>query len=630
MDQAQTRAPFGTLLGVAPGGVPVYSSNYDVGAEELDRSDFVSLVDDIYMGYKWQCVELARRWLYTCHGLIFEEVGMAYEIFGLTSLRDPESGKSYPLESFRNGSKRPPEVGCMIIWDEGGEFEHTGHVAIVTAVYEDRVAIIEQNNRDEVWPDGQTFSREISMRRAYDGGAWLRSPMKEGTILGWVIQTEDATHAQPDMSASALEMSLSVQVVPPQDRADGSWLNEANADEAMFAQVMHGHTLVSEPSTHYHWVAMSESLERVLKCATHDLHTMFLHATDWVLQNPEERMPPFDLPRALWSRLERSWEDRKNHMITGRFDFCATPDGVKVFEYNCDSASCYMECGKVQGRWAEQYRVEEWGDDPGEELFEQLVSAWRASEVGGAVHIMYDDHPEEAYHALYMREALEAAGIEVRTILGVDELCFGDEGQILDALGERVRWVWKTWAWETALDQIRAECEDDDANVPLRDRGTPRLADVLLNPSVRVFEPLWTLIPSNKAILPVLWHLFPGHPFLLETQFELTESLRESGYVAKPIVGRCGSNIALYSPDQGLLSSTSGKFSGKDTIYQQLMMLPRLEEHYTQLCTFCVGGAYAGTCTRVDRDPVIKSESDIWPLRVLPDKLHATLFDDEA
>ena len=185
MDQAQTRAPFGTLLGVAPGGVPVYSSNYDVGAEELDRSDFVSLVDDIYMGYKWQCVELARRWLYTCHGLIFEEVGMAYEIFGLTSLRDPESGKSYPLESFRNGSKRPPEVGCMIIWDEGGEFEHTGHVAIVTAVYEDRVAIIEQNNRDEVWPDGQTFSREISMRRAYDGGAWLRSPMKEGTILGW-------------------------------------------------------------------------------------------------------------------------------------------------------------------------------------------------------------------------------------------------------------------------------------------------------------------------------------------------------------------------------------------------------------------------------------------------------------
>ena len=144
---------------------------------------------------------------------------------------------------------------------------------------------------------------------------------------------------------------------------------------------------------------------------------------------------------------------------------------------------------------------------------------------------------------------------------------------------------------------------------------------------MRVFEPLWTLIPSNKAILPVLWQLFPGHPFLLETQLELTESLKQSGYVAKPIVGRCGNNIALYSSEQELLSSTSGKFGRRDTVYQQLMMLPELEQHYIQLCTFCVGGAYAGACTRVDRDPVIKSESDIWPLRVLSDKLHVTLFE---
>lgn len=627
MEKLQTRAPFGTLLGTAPGDVPVYSSNYEVGAESLDRSDFVSLLDDIYMGYKWQCVELARRWLYTQRGMIFEEVGMAYEIFGLTHLRTPDGREVAPLKSFRNGSRRPPEVGCMIIWDEGGEFENTGHVAIVTEVHGDRIAIIEQNNRDEVWPVGQTFSRSISMREAYDGGFWLRSPMKEGTILGWVIQTDDATYAQPDMSADEHEMSLSVQHVPEQDRAEGSWLNEANADEAMYAQVMQGHTLVSEPSTHFHWVAMSESLEKILERATHDLHTMFLHATDWVLQDPEERMTSFDLPRALWPRLLKSWEDRKNHMITGRFDFCATPAGVKVFEYNCDSASCYMECGKVQGRWADHYRVSEWGDDPGEQLFELLVEAWQGSEVGGTVHIMYDDHPEEAYHSLYMREALEAAGVQVRTILRVDELCVDAQGQILDADGEPVRWVWKTWAWETALDQIRKECEEDELGAVLRASGALRLVDVLLNNNVRVFEPLWTLIPSNKAILPVLWQLFPGHPFLLETQLELTESLKQSGYVAKPIVGRCGNNIALYSSEQELLSSTSGKFGRRDTVYQQLMMLPELEQHYIQLCTFCVGGAYAGACTRVDRDPVIKSESDIWPLRVLSDKLHVTLFE---
>jgi glutathionylspermidine synthase len=36
-----------------------------------------------------------------------------------------------------------------------------------------------------------------------------------------------------------------------------------------------------------------------------------------------------------------------------------------------------------------------------------------------------------------------------------------------------------------------------------------RLIDVLLRPEVLVFEPLWTVIPGNKAILPVLWSLFP-------------------------------------------------------------------------------------------------------------------------
>ena len=33
-----------------------------------------------------------------------------------------------------------------------------------------------------------------------------------------------------------------------------------------------------------------------------------------------------------------------------------------------------------------------------------------------------------------------------------------------------------------------------------------RLIDVLLRPEVLVYEPLWTAIPSNKAILPVLGH----------------------------------------------------------------------------------------------------------------------------
>ena len=40
-----------------------------------------------------------------------------------------------------------------------------------------------------------------------------------------------------------------------------------------------------------------------------------------------------------------------------------------------------------------------------------------------------------------------------------------------------------------------------------------------LRPEITVFEPLLATIPSNKAILPILWQLFPDNPYLLDTEF---------------------------------------------------------------------------------------------------------------
>ena len=59
-------APFGTLLGYAPGGVAIYSSDYS-SLDPRDYDDdaaFRSYIDDEYMGHKWQCVEFARRFLF--------------------------------------------------------------------------------------------------------------------------------------------------------------------------------------------------------------------------------------------------------------------------------------------------------------------------------------------------------------------------------------------------------------------------------------------------------------------------------------------------------------------------------------------------------------------------------------
>ena len=127
-----------------------------------------------------------------------------------------------------------------------------------------------------------------------------------------------------------------------------------------------------------------------------------------------------------------------------------------------------------------------------------------------------------------MRNALVQAGFQAKIIHGTEGLHWDSRGRLIDDEDNQIKTVWKTWAWETMLEQLREDATGMEVAPPIR-TGYPedkvRLIDVLLRPEVLVYEPLWTAIPSNKAILPVLWSLFPNHRYLLEAGFELTPEL---------------------------------------------------------------------------------------------------------
>jgi glutathionylspermidine amidase/synthetase len=286
-----------------------------------------------------------------------------------------------------------------------------------------------------------------------------------------------------------------------------------------------------------------------------------------------------------------------------------------------------MEAGKVQGKWARHVGLKT-GTDTGAHLFKELVKAWQDCEVDGIVHVLQDVDAEEDYHALFMKKAIEAAGFTCVRVIGLGSLTFGAQEQILDEFGNPIRWVWKTWAWETALNQLREEEKANANHQQTRGLGSaagPNLSDVLLNDQIMVYEPLWTLIPSNKAILPVLWSLFPNHPLLLNTSFELTDELIATGYVSKPIVGRCGENIQLIDADNHILADKGGAFGEREVIYQQLFTLPKINDYYVQICTFTAAGHYAGGIVRVDPSMIISKNSDCMALRTLEDDAFLTL-----
>ncbi|WP_218802632.1 bifunctional glutathionylspermidine amidase/synthase [Klebsiella quasipneumoniae] len=611
-------APFGTLLGYAPGGVAIYSSNYSsLNPQDYpDDATFRSYIGNEYMGHKWQCVEFARRFLFLTYGFVFTDVGMAYEIFSLRFLREVVNDNILPLQAFANGSRRPPIAGSLLIWQKGGEFKHTGHVAVITQLVGNKVRIAEQNVIHSPLPQGQQWTRELTLE-VNAGRYTIKDTFADTEILGWMIQTADTEHSlqQPVMPGEA--MAIKGARLPNNGQFRGKWLNEKDPLQKAYVAA-NGHFINQDP---YQYFTISESAEQELIKATNELHLMYLHATDKVMKD-DNLLALFDIPKILWPRLRLSWQRRRHHMITGRMDFCMDERGLKVYEYNADSASCHTEGGLILEQWLKQgyYGT---GHNPAEGLLDELAGAWKHSRARPFVHIMQDKDLEENYHAKFIQRSLTQAGFESKILFGLDELRWDAAGQLIDADGRLVNCVWKTWAWETAIEQVREVSADEYAAVPIR-TGHPqnevRLIDVLLRPEVLVFEPLWTVIPGNKAILPVLWSLFPHHRYLLDTDFVVNDELAKTGYAVKPISGRCGNNIDLIGPQDEVLDKTSGQFVDRKNIYQQLWCLPKVDGKYIQVCTFTVGGNYGGTCLRGDSSLVVKKESDIEPLIVLKDK----------
>lgn len=608
---------FGTVLGKAPGGVPVYSSDYATAdtKEFPNRQAYRSFVDGIFMGYKWQCVEFVRRWLYINKQYTFDDVSMAYDIFRLRTVRNHSDDRLLPLHSFKNGGKRRPEPGCLLIWDAAGEFAVTGHVAIVTEVHDEYIHVAEQNADNNIWPEGQPFSRQLQTRTTEDGGYWIEPDHEDTSILGWVMQTDDDRFAEKIAAIDTGIFSPLMDAVDDTGQANSPWIDTSTPAGAAYV-ASSGQKLAGDAANAHKYFCLSETAFSELKRATNELHHLFLRATEYVLKD-DQSLQHFNIPATLWPKIRGSWDNRRNSMITGRFDFSVSENGVKTYEYNADSASCYFEAACLQAEWAAHYGCR-MGRSPGDKLFGCLVQAWQARNIQDILHIMQDIDDEETYHALFMKSAMEEAGLTVKILPGLADIHWSD-GKIVDSDGIPIKRVWKTWAWETVLDQVRKEmAEHDVADIGFNSSSSPRLVDVLLRSEVMVHEPLWTLIPSNKAILPVMWMLFPEHPYLLNSQFKLTDELRRSGYVEKPIVGRSGENIIITDTDD-IIGRTEGRFGSRQRIYQSLCRLPQIDQMNVQVCSFAVAGSFAGACVRVDPSLVIRGASDVMPLRIIAD-----------
>lgn len=347
------------------------------------------------------------------------------------------------------------------------------------------------------------------------------------------------------------------------------------------------HTMYGEPywveSASYRFTA--EEIDE-LEDATNELHRLCLIAVDHVIQ--QRRYAEFAIPEAYWPLLEQSWQ-ANDPSIYGRFDLAYDGSSPpKMLEYNADTPTSLLEAAVVQWFWLKDVHPDA---DQFNLIHERLIEVWRAafSAYPRATIYFTTDHDsdEDRITCNYMRDVCIQAGFHTAEINISD---IGWNGRTFTDLDEQaIKRLFKLYPWEWL---VREE-----------------FGLHMLNRGMEMIEPAWKMLLSNKALLPLLWELFPNHPNLLAA-YHSRDPLGAS-YVRKPLLSREGENVTLVHNGSEL--SVPGVYGGEGFIYQEYCPLPVFDGFHTVIGSWIIGNKAAGIGIREDRSPITGNLSRFIP-----------------
>ncbi|MBO8195129.1 glutathionylspermidine synthase family protein [Streptomyces oryzae] len=345
-----------------------------------------------------------------------------------------------------------------------------------------------------------------------------------------------------------------------------------------------------------------EALEEVVE----ELHGMCLHAAAHIVETG--RFADLGITgQALVDRVAESWRRRAElPSLYGRFDLCYDGSGgpAKLLEYNADTPTSLVEAASPQWFWMEERFP---GADQWNSLHERLVEVWKKQAAllppGAPVHFVHsarDELGEDLMTVAYLQETAEQAGLETVAIpveeIGWDRL----SGRFVDQRLKFIRACFKLYPWEWLAS----------------DRFGPHVLETLDNGggtgTTLWIEPAWKMLLSNKALLAILWELYPDHPNLLPAYLDGPRELaRTTGWAAKPLLGREGAGVTLHDP------GAEPAVRDEPCCYQALCPLPDFDGNRTVLGTWVVDGEAAGLGIRESAGPVTDEYARFLPHVIL-------------
>ncbi|MBL8670844.1 MAG: glutathionylspermidine synthase family protein, partial [Alphaproteobacteria bacterium] len=294
-----------------------------------------------------------------------------------------------------------------------------------------------------------------------------------------------------------------------------------------------------------HWSLTAAEIDH-LETATEELYGLCMQAAEAIVR--EKRYAALGIPPQAVPAIERSWERRgaaSGFELYGRLDLAWTGGSAppKLLEYNADTPTGLFEAAVVQWQWLEEWN-EATGrdDDQFNSIHEKLSARWAAFAASDgapeALHLTcHAPHPEDEGTVEYIAAAAVEAGLAVKA-LAIQDIGWMDRGaaggQFVDLENEPIQALFKLYPWEFMVQE---------------EFGARLIAEVARG-RIAVIEPAWKMLLSNKAILAVLWEMFPRHPNLCEAHLDGSAFKREARVVAKPFLGREGANISIATIDR--------------------------------------------------------------------------------
>ena len=376
---------------------------------------------------------------------------------------------------------------------------------------------------------------------------------------------------------------------------------QAQAEQFGFKfHTLYGETYWDE-SAYYQFTL--KQIEEDLEAPTTEIHQMCLAVVDEVVRS-EELMHRFQIPQSHWDRVAQSWRDREPSLYS-RIDLAYDGSApAKLYENNADTPTSLYESGFWQWLWLEQ-QVDRGAlprsSDQFTSLQEKLIYRFIALKnhyPGEVLHLSCcKDTEEDLGTVTYLQDCAEAAGIETRFVF-IEDIGHGEGDWLTDLDNRVITWLFKLYPWEFMLREA--------------------YADLTLTTNVNFLEPIWKgSILSNKALLPMLWKLFPGHPNLLPAFFEDELSkVAHMPLVKKPIFSREGANISILK-DGAAIEQSDGPYGEEGFIYQAYYPLPKFGDSYTLIGSWLVDEEPAGISIREDSGLITQDLSRYLPHTIL-------------